>query len=912
MKYSVFFCLAILAASSTFAGDYITGQAARAIIGQQNFTIQEQGATDRLIGAAGGVAYANGTLFIADSNMMGALPLNNRVLVYPNINSLLPGPAAYIPNYVSRCPVCTGQPDVPGAASVVMGQPDFTTTDPYVTQAGMRLPTAVASDGNIVAVADTTNNRVLIWKSIPTTNNQPADIVLGQPDFTTVQNPIPADAKSLRGPQGVWIQGGRLFVADTLDHRILIWNSIPTENDQPADVVLGQPDFTHVTAPYGPTTTDMLSPTGVSSDGTHVFVADLGFDRVLIWNEIPTQNGQSFDVELGQVDATSVVQIQTDTSSLCASNGTDSDGNPTYPARCEKTMDSPRFVLSDGQRLYVADGGNDRVLIYNSIPLQNATPADVVLGQPDFESDVVTDNSDTFDPNLEDSASDTIRTPTALAWDGTNLYVADPWDRRVLVFSPQTPSVPIQGVVNAASLAVYAVGSITVTAAPAAGDVLTLTINGTDYKYTAASGDTVGDVLNALVSLINAGSGDPYVLAIPNPVLDEITLTARQAGAAGNNISITWTASTNAQVAITVTAPTGGSSSATLAPGTLVTINAAAGQTLSDNTAQAPANADPLPFTLGGVTVYFDGIQAPLMYVSPTQINAEVPWEVLDTNSVTAWVRTVRNDGSVSVSDAVGVPIAPDNPGIFAQPGTDPRAALAYHGNSHAAMSIEVDGITTAGDIVSVVIQDRAYLYTVQAADTLDDVRDALIEEINANPAEVVTASPGIVFDRIILTAKAAGDAGNGIPIQASSINNVTNSPTVTLGASNTATCCANTGLVTQDNPAVPGEEIVIYAAGLGLVGPDAAYNALVTGGQYHGPALNTPNDFVSALADGLTANVLSSALVPGTVGLYKVVLELSTGVPTNPYAQMTIAQSIYVSNIVTIPIVAPTPPASD
>jgi hypothetical protein len=47
-------------------------------------------------------------------------------------------------------------------------------------------PTAVASDGSILAVADTSNNRILIWKSIPTTFGQPADIVLGQKDFTSV------------------------------------------------------------------------------------------------------------------------------------------------------------------------------------------------------------------------------------------------------------------------------------------------------------------------------------------------------------------------------------------------------------------------------------------------------------------------------------------------------------------------------------------------------------------------------------------------------------------------------------------------------------------------------------------------------------------------------------------------------
>ena len=38
----------------------------------------------------------------------------------------------------------------------------------------------------------------------------------------------------------------------------------------------------------------------------------------------------------------------------------------------------------------MADGGNDRVLIFNQIPTSNgATEADVILGQPDEYNDIV-------------------------------------------------------------------------------------------------------------------------------------------------------------------------------------------------------------------------------------------------------------------------------------------------------------------------------------------------------------------------------------------------------------------------------------------------------------------------------------------------------------------------------------------
>jgi uncharacterized protein (TIGR03437 family) len=60
---------------------------------------------------------------------------------------------------------------------------------------------------------------------------------------------------------------------------------------------------------------------------------------------------------------------------------------------------------------------------------------------------------------------------------------------------------------------------------------------------------------------------------------------------------------------------------------------------------------------------------------------------------------------------------------------------------------------------------------------------------------------------------------------------------------------------------------------------------------------------FVSSLAGGRTANVLFSNLEPGTVGLYRVVLELNSDIPSNPETQLTIAQEAEVSNIVRIPV---------
>ena len=179
---------------------------------------------------------------MADSNRVGALPQNNRVLMFNT--GQIPAPDADVAALKPFNPYCylCGYP-----AQNVLGQPNYSTTTAVspVTAQTMLTATAVATDGHILAVADTDNNRVLIWNSIPTTVDAPANIVLGQPDFTTSQSTSVPTAQTLRGPQGVWIQNGKLFVADTQNFRVLIWNHIPTQNNQAADLELGQPNFNY-------------------------------------------------------------------------------------------------------------------------------------------------------------------------------------------------------------------------------------------------------------------------------------------------------------------------------------------------------------------------------------------------------------------------------------------------------------------------------------------------------------------------------------------------------------------------------------------------------------------------------------------------------------------------------------------
>ena len=891
----------------------MTGQAARITIGQSTFTSQDANAASQFqLGAVDGIAYANNQLFVVDSNHLQATPVQNRVLIYNNVSRFVLDPTSEIQQGL-RCAVCIGTADT-GGADLVLGQPDFSSTDFNLTKAGLRTPTGVATNGIVLVVADTDNNRVLIWKSIPTVNTTPPDVVLGQPDFTTGR--VGLDNKSFRGPQGVWIQGTRLFVADTQNHRVMVWNTIPTTNNQPADYVLGEPNFT--SAP--PATTivsaaqanNLFSPVSVTSDGQHLFVTDLGHSRILIWNSIPTQNQQPADIVVGQPDMTS--SDDNNAAKLCTSNGMDTMNNPTYPARCAATVSFPRFALSDGKRLFIADGGNNRVLVYNNIPSQNGQRADIILGQPDEFADQVTDSTDTFfpDANVLRSSPGTVRTPLSLAWDGSkNLYVSDPYDRRVLVFTVGDTAIPTNGIVNSFSRTVFALGSITFSGTITANDTVTVKINDTSYTYTVMAKDMLANVINGLADMINGKNGgtvDANVIATANPSFNELLLTSKLPGTDGNAITYSVTTSMNA----TITAATsganlaGGGNAAEVAPGALVSIT---GSGLSDQAPPEGVKGVPdmngfYPTTLAGVQVYFDGIRAPLKFVSPTEIDTQIPFKVSDSNGVSASVRIVHKDGTVTSTVAVAVPIVLENPGVLAAPGTDPRPVIATHFSSNGIAVVSVDGSVHAGDTATVGIEDRTYTYTVQSSDTLTTIRDALVSQINSNPDEKLMATASGQYTRIILTAKVAGPDGDGIVISGSSGSGAS----VIITALNGATCCANAAgaPVTADNPAVPGEVISIFATGLGLVIPDAASMAAITGKLYDGPPNSAGAPVDNVQVGGRTANVLNSGLVPGMMGVYEVDVQLNSQIPTNLNTQMYIAQSVFTSNIVTLPVVAP------
>ena len=941
----------LLLAAGAAAQNFVTGQAARLVIGQTTFTSQDPNSSDTVLGAISGIAYAADTLFVADSNRLQATPNNNRVLLFQNLSSQLPGPTDELP-YSTNCPVCVGK------ATVVLGQPDFTTStlNATSTPSDLRSPTAVASDGVHLVVADTDHNRVLIWNHIPTSNDAPADVVVGQPDFVTdfvPANNIPT-AKSLLGPQGVWIQNGKLYIADTQNNRVLIYNQIPTTNGVAADVVLGQPNFTtyvqiditqqsQVASP-----TNMLNPVAVTSDGQRLFVADLANNRILIWNAIPTTNDAPANVALGQPDLVSSIPNNAysfpSTSAACLSNpigascletpilcptadGVDVNSNPVYPAVCNATLNFPRFMLAAGNRLFVADGGNDRVLVYNQIPTTNGAAADAVIGQIGFVQQVGPGEVGPTTVNQATTAADSMDCPMSMAWDGSNLYVSDAFNRRITVYTIEPDVIPYSGVLNGASYQINASGWLAFSGGIQANDVVTLTVSldsaGTTttntYTYTVLSADTLDTVIDAFAKQINnanSGAGDQFVIAAPDYVDTYLLLYSRTPGPNGNDVQYAVSTSTSALIAVEVNSQylEGGGDASQIAPGTLITIFPKPGAVLAYATAEADMSQNQLPTQLAATEIYFNGVRSPLLYVSPNQINAQIPWELADTTSINAYIRTVASDGSVRVTAPVAVSIVPANPGIFTYlNGANPPQAIMLHGSNYATGVISVDGGANAGDFGSININGRIYSYTVQSTDTLTTIRDAFATLINASDPEVKAISTA-EFTRIILQAKVQGPDGEGISYAVNTLP----APTVTGGeltltAFTSNLCCSSVAgsLVTQENPAQVGEFVVIYATGVGLPLASAATSAAFqTGVKFPASTpITAPGEDVAAAAQAITANVLQVSGVPGTFGVYQILMQLETNLNTDPISRLTINQNSMLSNLAVFPLVNPVQP---
>ena len=204
----------------------------------------------------------------------------------------------------------------PGAnynASDVVGQPDFISNDPGLSQSALyvgccSMATAIDKVHHRLFVGDSNNNRVLVYQlnnKDQFTDGLPhnATYVLGQSDFTS--NSYNLDQHSIYSMGMVYDQvNNRLFVEDEGNSRILVFSlSSGITNGMDASYVIGQPDFTSNSSGLTQNQfNDLYAGLAYDNSTNNLFVYDA--NRIMVFNTSPgnISNGMDASYVLGQPD----------------------------------------------------------------------------------------------------------------------------------------------------------------------------------------------------------------------------------------------------------------------------------------------------------------------------------------------------------------------------------------------------------------------------------------------------------------------------------------------------------------------------------------------------------------------------------------------------------------------------------
>ncbi len=155
-----------------------------------------------------------------------------------------------------------------------------------------------------------------------------------------------------------------------------------------------------------------------------------------------------------------------------------------------------------------------------------------------------------------------------------------------------------------------------------------------------------------------------------------VTVTSPNAPGGNQPINVTLTVAqaTSPTIAVILNAAT--LLPGPISPGELVAIKGAAlGPSTPLQTQLTPNGM--VSTNLGGIQVFFGAVAAPLTYVSDTQINAVVPYEVAGQVSVSV---TVNRNGVVSPA-GIQQAVVPTSPGLFTISGTGTGEVAAFNGD---------------------------------------------------------------------------------------------------------------------------------------------------------------------------------------------------------------------------------------
>ena len=444
---------------------------AELVIGQPDFTSTQRGLGPNRLGAVGGsiIDEAGQRLFVADGP-------NNRVLVFD-----------IRPDVLSNDP----------RAVEVIGQPDFESRDPGIGPSGLRGPGSVAYDPvfDRLFVSDSGNNRVLIFDANPGDPDalESAVVVMGQPDFMS-RAPRESLDQLEAGSLAYDYQNHRLFIAEGLEHRIMVYDAHPDRVGGPATAlaVIGQPDAFSTHPAVSQTRVAMPRAT-INSEAQKLYVSE-GYpagNRVVVFDiaseslatGMPAVDVLGHETADGEPDFDNrMAQGHLDGRSLAAARAVVLDpvdhrlfvpdeynhrvvvwqldelnrivdydarwvlGQPDLntshmgePTARNMTVPIGGAYDTSTKRLFIGDGYHNRILVYDVAPgmLESGMAASVVIGQPDFES-VTRQAGQTginFDVRMgRGIASDFLPMGFAVDEIGQRLFVSDGANNRILIY----------------------------------------------------------------------------------------------------------------------------------------------------------------------------------------------------------------------------------------------------------------------------------------------------------------------------------------------------------------------------------------------------------------------------------------------------------------------------------------------
>ena len=344
----------------------------------------------------------NGTnLLLMDRN-------NNRILVW----NTAPTSSTILPDFV----LC---------------QPNATSTTSGTGLNQCNWPSdAVITPDNKLLVADSDNNRILVWNTMPSNSGASASFAID----------LGADA----WPWGIWSDGKKVVASLTGKSELRFWNTFPTSSNSSASFTISGSSSTCIGTPRGITSDgtrllvgehnskcdDVKSPNGAAVEAvTHVFLS---------W---PTSSSAAPNYHLGEwgvgtFDATtgkSYLVFMRELHEFPADLTSKTDGTPIATGTPFDGGDGGDVALANGY-MYVTEYNGNRVAVFKGIPSSKAK-ADFFLGSTGYYGAEVAGNGSYIGQKVENSLQTNfmITNPQVVTLNGAMAINSD-FDRKIYVW----------------------------------------------------------------------------------------------------------------------------------------------------------------------------------------------------------------------------------------------------------------------------------------------------------------------------------------------------------------------------------------------------------------------------------------------------------------------------------------------